>query len=52
MKKAAKRERLQPSVGFVWAAAGLTAAYVAIHLPMLLRSLGHLDRLLGALVGR
>lgn len=49
MRRAVKRERSGPSDGFVWAAAALTAAYLVIHLPMLLRSLEHLSRLLGAL---
>ena len=36
----------------VWVAVLLTATYIAIHLPMLYRSLTEWGRLLGALVGQ
>ena len=36
----------------VWVTVLLTAAYIAIHLPMLYRSLTEWGRLLGALVGQ
>ena len=43
-------ERLGGSV--VWVAVGLTAIYIAIHLPMLYRSLIEWGRLIGALFGQ
>jgi hypothetical protein len=36
----------------VWVAAGLTGLYIAIHLPMLYRSLIEWGRLLSALLGQ
>ena len=47
-----KRDAQQLGVGFVWAAVGLTGVYIAIHLPMLARSLDQWGRLLSALVGQ
>ena len=47
-----KRDTRQVSVGFVWAAVGLTGVYIGIHLPMLSRSLEQWGRLLSALVGQ
>ena len=40
------------SMRFVWAAVGLSAVYVLVHLPMLARSLLQLGWLLGAAVGQ
>jgi len=38
--------------GAVWVAVGLTGLYIAIHLPMLYRSLIQWGRLVSALVGQ
>ena len=38
--------------GVVWVAVALTATYIAIHLPMLYRSLIEWGRLLATLVGQ
>jgi len=44
------KERVGGSV--VWVAVGLTGLYIAIHLPMLYRSLIEWGHLLSALVGQ
>jgi hypothetical protein len=47
-----QREREQVAGAFVWTAVGLAAVYLAIHLPMLGRSLLLWSELLGAFFGQ